>query len=203
MSKVMVSFEWVERVKTFLKSNPEFEKNRPVRIYAPPTPKYKDKMKMFAWLITYQAISTKVCGKIWADFEAVMKDLGHLDVWSPEIVMSLTDAQLKGLSKSKKNSVRDMARFLIDKAGVLDDEKSGVDDIVRAVNVKGVSGYTVKHYLWQNGRLDVSLEEDIVFRKGLGRIYGLGPKPTVAECRKITEKWGAFKSIGTMYCFLA
>lgn len=202
MSKVAVSPDWVENVKLFLALHPEFEKNGPVKIYAPPTPLYRDKMKLFAYLITYQAISTKACKKMWADFESMMKELGHGDVWPPEIVMTLTDDQMKGLSKSKKNSVRDMARFLIDKSGVLDENKGSVDDIVRAVDVPGVGGYTVKQYLWQNGRMDVSLEEDIIFRKGLGRIYGLGSKPTIGECRKITEKWGPFKSIGTMYCFL-
>ena len=200
----LISKEWMEYIHIFADSNPEMTKWTFKFIPEELKPNNKDYLKQFCLAITYQALSSKVCDGMWKRFKDLMKNLGHTKIWPPEIVASLTDEQLIQeikLSKRKAEAVRSIACYLSE--NVIDPFKTS-ETIIEEVSskVKGVDPFTIKYFLLVCiGRLDISIYEDIIVRKGLKTIHGLNKVPTIPECKKLTSEWGTLASVGSLVCY--
>ena len=71
-------------------------------------------------------------------------------------------------------------------------------------NIKGIGPFTIKTLLeWRYAVMDIAQDEDIVFRRGLAKIYNLDKKLSVKDSIKITQKWGKYSSVGSRFCFQA
>ena len=196
---------WIDLSRVFIQENPEFGKFFSFRFPNYPVPEHRDTLKFFCYTITYQAISTTVCNKMWQRFEQLMASLGHKETWPAEIVFSLSDDQLKNfvkLSTNKADAVRGIAAYIAENPEVFDSSKTS-SEIVRSFKgkVKGVGPFTIKYFLFNLGRFDIAMNDDLVFRKGLGRVYKLPKTPTVKEAEAITNKWTGLQSVGSGMCY--
>ena len=202
---------WPLSVQCFLQDNPICMK------YGTPAtplgPKYKCPLKLFCYLITFQAIHHKVCTAIWDKFvnlvNARMRNNGifNTDVWKPEILYSFTHEELYGrggvgLSKRKIEAIQNIAIYLQEHPLIFDHNMESlaiIKDISKSV--KGVGPFVVQHFLKEQGRLDIITHNDVVFRRGLSKVYKLDKVPTVAQSKRLTKSWIRFQTVGTLCCF--
>ena len=201
---------WPIAVQCFLQDNPGFKKYGIPSL--PPPPKYSNPLKMFCYLITFQAISNSVCEKIWDRFvRAVNKrmfDNGiyDSDVWRPEILHSFAFDELYGkegvgLSKRKITAIHNIATYIQEHPSIFAagmDSQHIIKDISKSV--KGVGPFVVQHFLKENGRMDITTHDDLVFRRGVQKLFRLEKTPTVSRSKKLI-KWSRFQTIGSSYCF--
>lgn len=85
----------------------------------------------------------------------------------------------------------------------LPDIKSSAD--VDSIQIKGVGPGCktyIKHNLF-NDFENATYETDLIFRKGLSKIYKLPGVCTVTEAKRITKTWTGPKYVGTVLCFQA
>jgi len=91
---------WHIAIKCFLEDNPMFKKYGIPQL--PQPPKYKNPLKLFCYLITYQAIHNKVCDKIWDRFVKLVNkrmveyEVFNTNIWKAEFLLSFTDEELYG-----------------------------------------------------------------------------------------------------------
>ena len=203
---------WPMAIQCFLQDNPIFIKYGIPEV--PSGPKYKCPLKLFCYLITFQALHHKVCEAIWAKLVNLMNKrmfdngLFNIDYWNPEIVYSFTHEELYGrngvgLSKRKIEAIRNIALYLQEHPLIFDPNMDSlviIKDISKSV--KGIGPFVVQHFLKEQGRLDIITHNDLVFRRGLQKVLQLEKVLTVAQSKRLTKKaWPRFQTIGTMYCF--
>jgi DNA-3-methyladenine glycosylase II len=193
---------WIELVHAFAATNKDMTKWVFKYLPQPLVAKRKDNLKHLCYTITYQAISSVVCNKIWKQFDDLMKSLGFSTVWPPEIVASLTDEQLRKvqLSSRKVEAIRNVACYLA--THTIDETKSSETIAKELMTIKGVGEFTANFFLFENlGRLDIKMHSDLVARKGLQKIHKLEKVPSVKECEHLVKNWGPLASIGSMVCY--
>ncbi len=127
---------------------------------------------------------------------------------TPEAVATrrLPSLRAVGLSTSKANTIRDLARHVIagevelDRVARLSD-----DEIVRELTlVKGIGRWTADMFLiFQLGRLDVWPVDDFGVRKGYGLIHRLDPAPTARALEPLGEVYRPYRSVVAWYCWRA
>lgn len=204
--------EWHAAVDQFLDTHKEFGKyGRPAEPLG--VAHRHSPMKRIARFITYQGIRSEVCDGIWdqlADLvEALLLSLGTSarHEWPPALLLSIPDDELYaangvGLSRSKINAIKGMARYLTLHPAV-DDPALPSSEIIRTVagSIRGVGPFTVASFLIESGRLDVANYHDIKVREGMRVHYKLGKRPTVKQAARLAETWGPHKTVGTKYMF--
>lgn len=209
---MMTPSHWHSAVSEFLKDNPEFaEYGRPA---TPLVPRFSDKLKLFAYFITYQAITARSADSIW---DKLVNLINHLllslnantyDIWPPHVLMGIPDDELYGrngvgLSRGKIRAIKGMARYLMRNPTVHDQKMLSSSEIIRTISsqIKGVGPFTVASFLIESGRLDIANHYDRVMRKGMMLHYKLREVPTIKQAARLTATWGRYKTIGTKYMF--
>jgi DNA-3-methyladenine glycosylase II len=127
---------------------------------------------------------------------------------TPEAVAARPVPKLRevGLSTSKANTIRDLARHVVDGDVELDRVARLPDDeIVRELTlVKGIGPWTAEMFLiFQLGRLDVWPVNDFGVRKGYGLIHRLDPPPTARALEPLGETYRPYRSVAAWYCWRA
>lgn len=145
--------------------------------------------------ITYQQLSGAAAGTIWNRLLAKFPG-GVLD---PERVLRkrMTTLRGAGLSQAKANSIKDLARHVVD--GSLDPEGlvDHPDDevIERLVQVKGIGPWSAHmHLMFALGRPDVWPVGDLGVRKGLAKFLDLPETPTEKASIPLGEPYRPYRS---------
>jgi DNA-3-methyladenine glycosylase II len=151
--------------------------------------------------VVYQQLT----GKAAATIHGRVTALGDGGFPSPEALLALDDAQLRGagLSGGKTAALRDLAaRTLrgevptIDEAAELDDEAL----VQRLLPIRGVGRWTVEMLLlFRLGRPDVLPLGDYGVKKGFQRAFGTPELPTPAELAARGERWRPHRSVASWY----
>ena len=149
--------------------------------------------------ILYQQLNGKAAVTIFNRFTAAAGD-----PLTPEGIMKLSDAQMRGigLSKQKNSYLRDLSEKT--KAGLLEFERlpelSEQEVIEHLTQVKGIGVWTAHMFLmFTLRRPDILPTGDYGVQAAIKKYYGKRkwPKPAVME--KIAKPWVPYRSIACWY----
>ncbi len=158
----------------------------------------KQGLSTFIGTIISQQISTHAARSIQA---RVMALLPEPDAQS---IMKLSDERLReaGLSRQKVSYIKALASAVY--RGELDIDglpAMGDEEAIRAITaVRGFGRWSAEIYLmFSLRRRDIFPADDLALQLALARIKGLPDKPTAGECRKLTEHWAPWRSVGALF----
>lgn len=149
--------------------------------------------------IIYQQLNGKAAASIFGRFAALAGD-----PLTPEGILKLSDAQMRGvgLSKQKSSYVKDLAAKAA--AGLLDFSKlAGLSDeevIQHLTQVKGIGVWTAHMFLiFSLRRLNVLPTGDYGVQVALKKHYKKRKLPKPKEMEKIARAWEPYRSVACWY----
>jgi DNA-3-methyladenine glycosylase II len=160
----------------------------------------KDPFVTLCQSIASQQLSTKAAATIFSRFA----DLFPKRRPTPELVMTLTDDQLRacGFSRAKAAFVKDLAAHVLDGRLDLKRLRRHSDDEVmqQLIAVKGIGRWTAEIFLmFRLGRLDVLPADDLGLMNAVHRAYRLRKRPDAKRLRQIGEAWRPYRSVAAWY----
>jgi len=173
----------------------------PCRLGRPPA--VADRFSALARSIAFQQLAGRAASTIWSRTRALVPG-----PFTPEAVLALDDAQLRGagLSGAKAASFRDLAAKVaegtvrLDKAGRRSDEAV----IEELTVVRGIGRWTAQMFLmFTLRRLDVWPTGDLGVRAGFARAHGLASLPLPLELEAEGERYRPYRSVAAWYCWRA
>ena len=138
--------------------------------------------------IVGQQVSVKDAASIWRKLEE-----GIGDVSDPAVILSTDEDALRacGLSRQKQGYARSLAELVV--TGELDLHNLPQDDeeaITLLTRAKGIGRWSAEIYLlFAEGRPDIWPAGDLAIQIALGRILGLGDRPSEKQIRLLAEAW--------------
>jgi DNA-3-methyladenine glycosylase II len=163
-----------------------------------------DPFTTLARAIVGQQISVKAAQTIWDRLAAATAAGGTPLRLDP---VRLTRTRMRtlrrcGLSESKANYVRDLARHFV--TGVLEPaEWPGLSDedlITRLIDVRGIGRWTAEMFLiFHELRSDVFPVDDIGIQRAMALHYNGGERMTVAAMRSLAAPWQPYRSVASWY----
>jgi DNA-3-methyladenine glycosylase II len=163
-----------------------------------------DPFTTLARAIVGQQISVKAAQTIWDRLAAATAAGGTPLRLDP---VRLTRTRMRtlrrcGLSESKANYVRDLARHFV--TGALEPaEWPGLSDedlITRLIDVRGIGRWTAEMFLiFHELRSDVFPVDDIGIQRAMALHYNGGERMTVAAMRSLAAPWQPYRSVASWY----
>ena len=138
--------------------------------------------------IVGQQVSVAAARAMWSKLEAAYGSPPDL-----ERLLTATDEDLRaaGISRQKAGYVRSLAQLVL--SGELDLGALPEDDeeaIALLTRIKGVGRWSAEIYLlFAEGRADVWPAGDLAVQIEIGRLLGLGAKPSEKQLRELAEAW--------------
>jgi len=160
----------------------------------------RDAFEALCMSIASQQLSVKAAATIFGRF----CDLFPKRKPTPEVVMTLTDDQIRavGFSRPKVTFIKDLAAHVLDGRLDLKGLKRHADDEVmrQLVAVKGIGRWTAEIFLmFRLGRMDVFPADDLGLMNAVHRAYGLRKRPDARKLRKMGEAWSPYRSVAAWY----
>lgn len=138
--------------------------------------------------IVGQQVSVAAARSMWSKLEAAYGS-------PPELarLLDATDEELRaaGISRQKAGYIRSLAGLVTSgelNLGALpgDDEEA----IRLLTKIKGIGRWSAEIYLlFAEGRPDIWPAGDLAVQIAIGRLFGLGDKPSEKEVRELAERW--------------
>ena len=138
--------------------------------------------------IVGQQVSVAAARSMWAKLEGAFGDPPDLNQ-----ILAASDEALRALGQSRQKAgyLRSLASLVL--SGELDLAHLPQDDeeaIERLTRIKGIGRWSAEIYLlFAEGRGDVWPAGDLAVQIELGRMLGLGGKPTEKQLRELAEAW--------------
>jgi DNA-3-methyladenine glycosylase II len=138
--------------------------------------------------IVGQQVSVAAARAMWAKLEAAFgtpPDLARL--------LAATDEEMRaaGMSRQKAGYIRSLAELVL--SGELDLTALPADDeeaIALLTKIKGIGRWSAEIYLmFAEGRPDIWPAGDLAVQIEIGKLFGLGDKPSEKAVREIAERW--------------
>jgi DNA-3-methyladenine glycosylase II len=150
--------------------------------------------------IVNQQLSGKAAATILRRFIALLPN----EEVTPEGILALTPEQMRaaGLSGAKGRYMHDLAAKVAEGVVNLEriDQESDEAVIAELTQVHGIGRWTAEMFLiFSLGRLDVLPVDDLGFRTGVMRAYGLPALPGKADLVARAVPWRPYASIATWY----
>ncbi len=127
----------------------------------------------------------------------------------PKALLRLSPEKLRavGLSQNKADSLRDLARKVLDGSLELDPRRLGRtsdDELVEHLTaVRGIGPWTAEMFMmFQLRRLDVWPTGDFGVRRGYGLAWKI-PQPSAKELAPLGERFRPYRSVAAWYCWRA
>jgi DNA-3-methyladenine glycosylase II len=160
----------------------------------------RDAFEALCMSIASQQLSVKAAATIFGRF----CDLFPNRKVSPEVVMTLTDDQIRavGFSRPKASFIKDLAARVLDGRLDLKGLKRHPDDEVmrQLVAVKGIGRWTAEIFLmFRLGRMDIFPADDLGLMNAVHRAYGMRKRPDAKKLRKMGESWSPYRSVAAWY----
>jgi DNA-3-methyladenine glycosylase II len=172
-----------------------------------PTKKQKSQPPFASLLqaIVYQQLAGKAAATIFGRVKA----LGASEFPTPEEILLLDEAKLRGagLSRQKIAAVKDLAAKTLD--GTVPPlsklRRMSEEEIhERLVQVRGIGEWSVQMFLmFRLGRPDVLPIHDLGIRKGFQIVYGHKEHPKPQFILEHGERWRPYRSIASWYLWRA
>ncbi len=138
--------------------------------------------------IVGQQVSVQAARSMWAKLVAKLGQPIDLD-----LLLRSTDEELReaGLSRQKAGYARSLAGLV--QSGELDLDRLSDDDeeaIAQLTRIKGIGRWSAEIYLlFAEGRRDIWPAGDLAVQIEIGKLMGLGQRPSEKELRAIAERW--------------
>ncbi|MEO7814021.1 MAG: DNA-3-methyladenine glycosylase 2 family protein [Sphingomicrobium sp.] len=138
--------------------------------------------------IVGQQVSVAAARSMWARLSGAFGEPIDLNA-----LLAATDEELRALGQSRQKSgyLRSLAGLIL--SGELDLTKLPADDeeaIALLTRVKGIGRWSAEIYLlFAEGRGDVWPAGDLAVQIELGRMLGLGERPSEKQLRELAEAW--------------
>ena len=138
--------------------------------------------------IVGQQVSVAAARSMWAKVEAAYGSPPDL-----KKLLKATDEELRaaGISRQKAGYVRSLAELVL--SGELDLASLPQDDeeaIALLTKIKGIGRWSAEIYLlFAEGRHDVWPAGDLAVQIEIGRLLGLGDRPSEKQLRELAEAW--------------
>jgi DNA-3-methyladenine glycosylase II len=138
--------------------------------------------------IVGQQVSVAAARAMWGKLEAAFgtpPDLAKL--------LAATDEEMRaaGMSRQKAGYIRSLAELVL--SGELDLAALPADDeeaIALLTKIKGIGRWSAEIYLlFAEGRGDIWPAGDLAVQLEIGKLFGLGDKPSEKAVREIAERW--------------
>ena len=160
----------------------------------------RDAFEALCASIASQQLSIKAAATIFGRF----CDLFPKRKPTPEVVMTLTDDQIRavGFSRPKVAFIKDLAAHVLDGRLDLKGLKRHPDDEVmrQLVAVKGIGRWTAEIFLmFRLGRPDILPADDLGLMNAVHRAYRLRKRPDAKRLRQIGEAWRPHRSVAAWY----
>jgi DNA-3-methyladenine glycosylase II len=138
--------------------------------------------------IVGQQVSVAAARSMWAKLEAAYGSPPDL---SGILKASDEDLRAAGVSRQKAAYARSLAHLIL--SGELDLDALPEEDeqaIALLTKIKGIGRWSAEIYLlFAEGRRDVWPAGDLAVQIAIGRLLGLGDKPSEKQLREIGERW--------------
>ncbi len=163
-------------------------------------PRRASSFEALARAIVFQQLSGIAAGTIWGRVEALLGS-----PVTPEAVLATSVEALRaaGLSGAKTAALIDLSEKVGSGGVPLDRRLTRLSDdelVSRLVVVRGIGRWTAEMFLiFSLGRPDVLPVDDLGFRAGVRRHYGLDALPTAAALRTLAEPWRPYRTFATWY----
>jgi len=138
--------------------------------------------------IVGQQVSVAAARAMWSKLEAAFgtpPDLAKL--------LAATDEEMRaaGMSRQKAGYIRSLAELVL--SGELNLDHLPADDeeaIALLTRIKGIGRWSAEIYLlFAEGRGDIWPAGDLAVQMEIGKLFGLGDKPSEKAVREIAERW--------------
>src|SRR4051812_12606633 len=159
-----------------------------------------DPYEALARAIVGQQLSTKAARSIWGRLVEILG--GTFPQPSGLLAVDAETIRGAGLSRSKVNFLRDLAKRLED--GRLDLQRlvqlPDEDVIAELTEIKGVGPWTAEMFLiFHLGRPDVVSTGDLGIRRAVQIEYGLDELPGPTDLERIAEPWRPHRTLACLY----
>lgn len=150
--------------------------------------------------IVAQQVSVAAANAMWAKLEGV---LGATD--DPALLAAAPDAVLRaaGLSRQKMGYARSLAELLV--SGGLDLGALPAEDeeaIAALTRIKGIGRWSAEIYLlFAEERPDIWPAGDLAVQAEIGRLLGLGARPSEKELRALAEGWRPHRGAAAIFAW--
>ena len=148
--------------------------------------------------IVGQQVSVKAAASVFAKLEAAAGDAED-----PAAILALDAETMRacGLSRQKASYARSLAELTVSGELRLDalpeDDEAAIAELVK---VKGIGRWSAEIYLlFAEGRGDVWPAGDLAVQIELGRVMGLGAKPSEAVTRELAEGWRPHRGAAAVF----
>ena len=142
--------------------------------------------------IVGQQVSVAAARAMWAKLEAKFgspPDLAALLAASDE------EMRAAGMSRQKAGYIRSLAELVL--SGELDLTSLPADDeeaIALLSRIKGIGRWSAEIYLlFAEGRADIWPAGDLAVQIEIGKLLGLGDKPSEKAVREVAERWRPYR----------
>ena len=142
--------------------------------------------------IVGQQVSVAAARSMWAKLEAAFGSPPDL-----ERLLAASDEELRaaGISRQKQGYARGLCELVV--ANELDFDALPADDeeaIAQLTRIKGIGRWSAEIYLlFAEGRHDVWPAGDLAVQIEIGRLLGLGEKPSEKQIRELAEGWRPYR----------
>ena len=156
--------------------------------------------------IVYQQLTGKAAATIYGRVRALCPPRTGL---TPERVLTLTDAMLRGagLSRAKTLALQDLARKTVDGTVPSLAAIRRLDDatiVERLTGVRGIGRWTAEMLLmFRLGRPDVLPVDDYGIRKGFAVVMRKRALPSRAEVEARGDRWRPYRTVASWYLWRA
>ncbi|MGZ2412144.1 DNA-3-methyladenine glycosylase II [Sphingomonas sp. F9_3S_D5_B_2] len=142
--------------------------------------------------IVGQQVSVAAARSMWAKLEAAFgtpPDLARL--------LAATDEEMRaaGMSRQKAGYIRSLAELVLSGELVLDNLPPDDEEAIALLSrIKGIGRWSAEIYLlFAEGRADIWPAGDLAVQIEIGRLFGLGEKPSEKAVREIAERWRPYR----------
>ena len=162
-----------------------------------------DNITSFTFWIIGQQLSVRAADSIIKRFVKLVNPLTSENL----LTIDHDDLRGVGLSNSKAEYVKNIARFLIENKNaeeIISPEKFNSDQLMSFyTSIRGVGPWTVNmHLIFVLGRMDVFAIKDLGVKKGVKILYDLDELPKEKDAiNNYRGKWGDLATIGTLLCW--
>jgi DNA-3-methyladenine glycosylase II len=138
--------------------------------------------------IVGQQVSVAAARSMWAKLEAAYGSPPDL-----KRILTASDEELRtaGISRQKAGYSRSLAGLILSKELDLDNlPKDDEEAIELLTKIKGIGRWSAEIYLlFAEGRVDVWPAGDLAVQISIGKMLGLGERPTEKQLRELGDAW--------------